>query len=452
MSLRHLIQLRRLSTTRVLHRPALSADYKSKQLWEQRFDCDLLGSDSGLIKVINNKIITGVNLNNLEIDIFINIAAPRSKDISQLQEAVSSLRKFRRTIYANTLLPSTSHALCRLFLDSRRLSSIVSVLERRVEFGIFHDPFSLNLLFDAALEEKNYALGSRLAALIMLQEEFGVNELNDNFALYALAKYTESKTDFADWSQNDASQDPIFEEFDETQAVEIADEPKKEESKKQDDEEDEDDDEKEYVRVPFLRNPYSDNHFDLKDPRLICGKSLSMLGFQHLQNKNDEIRRLGSKCKLAGDILQAHWSEAQAELTNCVKTKVAASSLYTDTLKHYIENLNQLENKPGDTDRKSLMTGLDKISSGGKSLSEEAELRHEQLRDLEKQDIERMKSDMEVWSKARIAIHQMEHDMKRRKELVAEIKAKKEELKLREQYLYFYDNLKKTNLTRIEYE
>lgn len=453
MSLRHLNLLRRFSTTQAFCRPKLSADYKSIQLWETRLNCNLLGADSNLIKTINNKIISGVDLNNLEIDVFINIASPRTDDIAQLQEAISNLRRSRKTIYANNLLPSTSHALCRLFINSGRFTSLINVLERRVEFGIFHDPFALNLLFDVALEQGDYALGSRLSTLIMLQEEFGFSQLNDNFALYSLGKYTESKTDFLDWCPHDASQDPIFEEFDALQ--DSISGQKDEETKKADDYDDgdEDEDEKEYIRVPFLRNEYFDNHFDLIEPRLKCGKTLSMLGMHYLGCQDDKTKKLGMKCRLLGHILQGSWSEAQAELNGCMKSEVTANSLYTDTIKHYLTNLNSLVEEPEVTVKKSLMIGLDNLStSGGLSLSEESEQIHESLRDIEKQDIQKMKSDLEDWSRARLAFRQAQDDFVKRNELIAEIKRKKEELKLREQYLYFYDNLKSKNLMRIEYD
>lgn len=452
MSLRYLILSRSLSTSRVLHRPKLSAAYKSKQLWDSRFNCNLLGSDSTLIKIINNKITSGVDLTNLEIDVFINIAAPKSNDVSQLQEAVTSLRRFRKTINANTLLPSTAHATCRLFLDTGRLTSLVNLLERRTEFGIFPDAFSLNLLFDRALEEENYAIAARLGALIMLQEEFGLNKLNDNFALYSVGKYIESKTDFSDWLKDKLSEDDaIFTEFNQSQdAAESADKSKKvEEKSEQVDEDEEEEEEAEYIRIPFLRNPYFDNHFDLTNPRSICGKTLSMLG-QYLSSEND-AQNLATKCKLVGSILEGRWSEALTELDACKKFAIPSNQTLNDALAFYTVNLHDIQTKPSDSEKESILNGLGRLPKDGKTLSEEAEVRHETLRDFEKEDIEQLRTSLENWSTARHKVKKMKDDIEDRKKLIDEIRAKKEELKLKEQYLYFYDNLKKSNLTRIEY-
>jgi small subunit ribosomal protein S27 len=451
-NLKHLYsQLRRLSTCRIHYRPTLGTDYRSKNLWEDRFNCDLLGNDQNIIKTINTKILSGVELNNLEVDVFINIAASRQGETAQLSEAARTLAQFRRSLSAHTLLPSTSHAVCRLFLDSGRIESLVRLLEKRVEYGVFPDPFILNILFDSALEKDNLALASRLASLIMLQEEFGMNDLNDNFALYSVSRYIESLTDFNDWIESVQTPDPILEpekyEQHQVDSKEKENNMDKVGGDEEDDEEDEED--AEYIRIPFLRNAWHDKHFDLTNPREICGKTLLMLG-RHLDGRLKETN-LGARCMFLGNILQANWLEAIKSLSTCKQSKVPFDQSFREAARFYLENLHQLEG-PDETDKKSILKGLEESPQAQLSISQEAEQRHAKLRDLEQTGIEELRRDIQLWSEIRHRTKRARDSFEERQKLIAEIKAKKEELKEREQYLYFYDDLKRRNLTRIEYD
>lgn len=445
MQLRQLLLLRNFSTARVLNRPSLSAQYKSKQLWNERFNCRVLSGDMDLIKAINSKILVGSELNNLEVDIFINIAQPRTGEIVQLQEAVNALKKFRRSLSAHTLLPSTSHATCRLFLDSQKPLSLVNLLEDRIKYGIFPDAFSFNLIFDETLERNDYALASRVAALIMLQEEFGTNQISDKLALYSVAKYIESKTNFTDWNKQGVANDPVFTGQDQTN-TEVKQE-EKTEAKKDEEEEEQEEEDAEYVRIPFLRNPYFDNHFDLTNPRVICGKTLSSIGFHLIQLSDQE---LGNKCRLIGDILQGKWCEAKEILDRCVQSNSKTGSI-KELSKFYVENLHEVD-APNEDLKRSLLSGLDLLSDEGVSISKQVEHGCANFKELEEQDVTQLKANLVEWSELRIATKEAKDRLEEKKKLIEEIKAKKEELKLREQYLYFYDNLKKTNLTRIEYD
>lgn len=416
----------------------MSEEYKSKKLWDDRFNCKMLSGDVNTIKAINNKIMTNTELNNLEVDIFINVAAPRPDEIAQLQETVKVLKQFRRTVHCHTLMPSTAHATCRLFIDSDRVPSLVSLLENRVDHGIFPDPFCLNLVLDELLEAGQYALAARSAALIMLQEEFGLNRISDILALYSVAKYIESKTDFNDWLEQNAPKDPIFLDPDQPEpAANKTDEQKEE----QDAEEDEDD--AEYIRIPWLRNPYTDNHFDLDKPRLICGKTLSMVAWQLSPEP-------ANKCQLLGSILQGKWNEANEALNKCIKANTKMGPL-KDLSKFYLEELHDIEG-PSEDHKRQLIDLIDKLPDGGQNISDDAEQIFTSLKDIETQDIDQLRSSLNEWSELRHKVKTEKENRDARLKLIEEIRAKKEELKAKEQYLYFYDNLKKSNLKRIEYK
>lgn len=448
MTLRQLILLRRFSTSRTLARPALSAEYKSIDSWDARFNCPML-NDVPTIRSINSKILNNSELDNVEVDIFINIAAPKIEDIAHLQETVKILKNFRRSLRAHTMLPSSHHAACRLFIDSKRLPSLITMLENRVDFGIFPDAFALNLIFDEALEQGKLSLASRAAALIMLQEEFGINKISDRFALYSTAKYIESKTDFDDWSASNLENDPIFNASLQPGVVQDnLEEQEKSAKQEEEGEEDEEEEDAEYRRIPFLRNPYFDNHFDLTNPRAICGKTLSMIGIQLTYEKADE---LANKCLLLGSILQGRWLEAKNVIEKSVQTSLAIDASTKELSQHYITKLHDVE-VPDEVMRSSLLSGLEKLSHNSKyTISEQVKSEFTDMKDLEQQDISWMKRMPDEWSKARINMLKAMQEVEERKRLFEEIRSKKEELKKREQFLFFYDELKKRRLTRIDY-
>lgn len=450
MSLTNLVIIRKLSFFPTLLRPALSASYKSQTTWNERFKCGLLSNDEDLIKSINNKILSDIELNNLELDVFLNISSPRTDDIVQLQESAKLLRKFRKSLISHRLLPSSSHATCRLFLYSDKINSLVSMMENRVEYGIFPDHIMTNILLDSAIESENYLLGSRIAALVMLQEEFGINKITDALSLYTTIKYIESCTNFEDWSMTHHATDPVLNETDVvTESIDSntdgnVDEPNDNENAG-DDDDDEEEEDAEYIRVPWLRNPYFDNHFDVKSPRIICGKTLTSLVLA-LDESDQEITL---KVSLLASILQAKWQEAQNIVNKCTDAKISLGPL-KGLLEHYIGNLQDLD-KPDDQLLENLISSIKDIQGESSKLSELIENKCD-MQDQEVRDIKQLQDDIVSWSNLRQNTLKMLKDSYERRRLVEEVRARKEELRRKEQFLYFYDNLKKSNVTRLQYD
>lgn len=441
MSLPSLIILRRLCTSGALRRSVLSPEYKSQTLWDERFNCKLLSGDENMIRTINSKIVVGNELNNLEMDIFINIAIPDAGELEQLRESAGALRKFRRTLNAHTMLPSTPHAVCRLFLYSQRLHSIVNLLENRVDYGVFPDPFAMNLLLDEALDNNDFLLATRLAVLVMLQEEFSLNPITDRLSLLAVTKYIELKTNFEDWvvQPDDPALEPVEQSSQEVEKKEI-------DSKKKDDDDDDDGEEDvEYIRVPFLRNPYFDNHFDLKNPRILCGKVFSALGKTFMKDEQE----LGTQCTLLGSILQGRWSDAAKISADCIKNDIRLGSIKS-LCEFYINNLHEVE-VPTEELKSTLVNCLDTFSEAEHSFVELVESKCEALNDFETQDINELRRNFLDWSNQRFSTMRAIEERIARNRLIEEVRAKKEELRKKEDYLYFYDNLRKWRKTRIEY-
>lgn len=464
MSRINLILFRHLSTSQLLRRPKLGVNYKSKELWNQRFNCRLLNGDETIISTINNKIINGSSLDNSELDIFINIATASQNDLAQLQESVKLVRDIRSSLHAHTLLPSTAHALCRLFLDVNRNRTLLTLLEDRIKYGIFPDFFTLNILIDEALEKKDYVSAARLASLVMLQEEFGLNKITDLLSLYSVSKYLESKTNFQNWIKVDEATDPILnselqiESLDDLQTkeennpevqsekVEELKTEKVAEEAQEEEEEEEDEEDAEYVRIPFLRNPYHDGHFDIVNPRLICGKTLKLYSL----TPNPISEKLATSCSILGQIIEGKWSEAATALDKVSKSGQELANI-KETAEYYIENLHGL-NAPTEDEKKSILDKLQKIPNDGKLMSQMLESNLIDWDQHENEDIQNFKSNLEEWSSLRQASRDRVEKKQMREQLLAEIEAKKKELREKEQYLYFYDNLRKSRYTRIMYD
>lgn len=414
-------------------------------------------NDTAFVKSINSKIVMNNDLSSVEVDVFVNIAAAKQDDHSILEEVAKILKRFRRSLSSHTLFVSSHHAVCRLFLESEQLPSLVNLLENRVDFGIFPDAYATNLIFDRALESNQLPLAARTAALMMLQEEFGLSKLSDRFALYSTAKYIESKTNFEDWITRRMQEDPILVGEEAAKLAQAgqsaAEEKRKKEEAEGGGEDDEEEDDSEYHRVPFLRNPYFDNHFDLTNPRAICGKTLTLLGM-HLER--EQLSELALKCQILGNILHGQWSDAVAVMKKGVQSKLALDRSVSDLSMYYMENLHGVD-APNDEHKKSLESNLKTLSSKtpttATSISELAEEQFGLIKqDLEKIDIDWMKRIIGDWSKHRLSMIELIREVEKRKKLIEEIKQKKQELKTREDILYFYDKLRNSRLTRVEYD
>lgn len=447
MSFTTLIAVRRLCTSRSLLRPALSANYKSQSIWNERLSCNLLSNDEHMVKNINNKILSNNSLNHLELDIFLNITTPRTDDVVHLQESARLIRNFRKSLLSHLLLPSSSHATCRVFLYSNQLHSLTALLEDRVNYGIFPDYIITNILLDAAIEREDFSLASRIAALVMFQEDFGCNKITDALSLYSLSSYSETLPDFTSFKVNDLSADIILnpQESMLSEDGETGAETKSQDDTADADVEEEDENDAEYIRVPWLRNPYFDDHFDIKDPRVICGRTLLALSRAYM---NSDLE-LSLKSSLLGNVLSGKWQDAIQVSKQCETSSIKLGPM-TKVLEHFINNLHGLES-PGNQSMESLSSSIKKLEGESESLSVLVDKRFESQHQ-EDLDIDQLKKNLSAWSRLRQEALTRLREQEEKKRIVDEIKRKKEDLKRKEQFLYFYDNLKKSSLTRIEYD
>lgn len=257
-------------------RSFLTDAYKCNEVWRKRLDCSVLqkvNPEELYYKLSSMLDNDSKQISSVDLDIFANSLT----DKSYTDELEDLTHRFRLSAQAGTLLPSTHHAVIRLFLESGEVSNLIKILKARLDYGIFPDYYLCNLLMDTFLKENNFKYAAVIASNQMLQEEFD-NDITKSMGLYSCLKYITNPTD-----------------WEETSTV-------NEEQKKED--VDDDDDEIKRVRVDFIRNPYFDDHFDLTDGDHLVGKTMLAI------IKNDNTI-LGDSFKAIGLAYYNQWNKLE---------------------------------------------------------------------------------------------------------------------------------------------
>lgn len=441
---------RLLSTCGVKMVPLLSTNYGADDKWLARLETELLRKvePNKYFSDLLNRLNNGASLFATDLDIFVNVARPGE----HLEECVYLIRQLRRSSKANTVLPSTHHAICRLFIDSDRLAALVTMLEARVTYGLFPDSYAINLILDSAIDKQLYPLAARVVSTVMLQEEFGLNAITDQLAFYSLIKYIGMDKDFNDWTDTGGSigLDEILGGIaDQSSSVtqKKIDDTKEEEDKKEEEQNNDDDEEEyEYVRVPFLRNEYFDNHFDLKEPRQLFGKSLAALG-RHIK---DDI--CNKNAQLLGNVIFGSLEKATDVLESMNKQSIQLAADTLDRCRYYVDNLHTLDapSEPLKNQFVAMLDKVDKTQISERSLENLADDMAARIKEMD--DSQQLVKMMDEWTNERSLRIKSQMDNILKLKRIQEIKQKKKELEDKEKYLYFYDNLNRKKVDRIRYE
>jgi small subunit ribosomal protein S27 len=178
------------------------------------------------------------------------------------------------------MLDSSQHAFVRI--SQNNIETLFSVLNSRLEYGVFLDYYTANFLMDKFIKDKNFMLAARIATLQMLQEDFN-HPITKYLSVYSCYKFLDSLETFIDL----IPPAPV-----ETEVVAQAPVKKKkvEEIKK---------------RVGYLRNPYHDDHFDIKNTNHLVGKTFLYLA-EEVQ-KDDQV--LANSLNILGYALYEKYEE-----------------------------------------------------------------------------------------------------------------------------------------------
>lgn len=233
--------LNKIAYTRYLkinRRTFLSQAYYCQEVWDHRLNNPVLQklNFEELYYEIDQRFQKTRQISAVDVDIFVNAVTDSSYD----DEILDVVHKLRLSADTGNTLESTPHAVIRMLTAHGNKNSLLEAIDDRLNYGIFLDFYTANLLLDTYWKNKDFTSGARVASQLMLQEDFK-HPLCKSFSLlhcYNFLLHPE------EWPEHPKPEEP------------------EEEVK---------------VRVKFLRNPYFDDHFDLTDPYQIVGKTLAML-------------------------------------------------------------------------------------------------------------------------------------------------------------------------------
>lgn len=270
-------------------RKYLSSAFSCEDAWNKRLESPLIKKINvpDMFFEIEHQFLHFGKANGIDIDLFANAVT----DDTHLDEIQDVIHKLRLSPEATSLLQSTQHALIRMMMSFGSMDELIRVLDDRLNYGIFMDNYVCILLLNKSLKDKNFRDAARIATIQMLQEDFS-HPIVNYMSLFACYKYL---LDPVPWApEQPEPEKPIKENYDE------------------------DEEEEEIrLRVRYIRNPYFDDHFDLKKPSHLIGKTFWLIG-----NEIPDV--LGRSYSLMGFALHEKW----------------------DKLKNYINFLLQSDNKP----------------------------------------------------------------------------------------------------------
>lgn len=259
------------------------------------------------------------------------------------------------------------------------------------------------------LQHQDYTAAARVAAYLMHQEDFGP-PLTQALVLASCYQYAITK-DNQPWE-------------DYTPKVE---EPEEEV----------------LLRVRYLRNPYFDDHFDLKEPNHLVGKTLAwaspLVG-----------GLVGRSCEVLGWALYSKWQELEAALDRLRIGKEPIAASVVSQVKSLIENIDDGEV------REQLISALARVEAAETGvveldlLSAITQLAQDAAKEAEPLDIKAQEENYRRWEKQRMEEYQNQVEEYRKNELVAEIEQKKKDLTEREEVIFFFDHKEKVAMMQPE--
>jgi len=404
----------------------LSKFYPCDDDWSSCKQCSALQKTDSFefISEVRKKYIGGSLATAVDVDIAVNCVT----EAEQLDDIKLLLYRLRHTRATADTLDSTHHAVARNFLKFDRLKELMQLLADPINYGIFLDNFAANILMDGLIGRKDYQSAAKIAAHMMREENFS-NRLTCFLSLYSCLMWLKNRNPEIPW---------------EVESVEIP----KTGAEKQPQE-----DEEFIIKIPWLKIPHFDDHFDIFEPNALIGKTIHWMAEPFLpsdlaqnfifiglglRKKFSDLNRILSetvskKRKIfqnTAALLAASLEDRPQTQKNDKDAKVPAPG---EKIPEIDENLKKL---------KMLLSELENYDMIVKKNVEDSLLEQLQseLPNLEKKDIDAQKATYQNWHKLREDKLRSQILTFLKEERLRAINAEKEKLKEQEELLYFFEN------------
>lgn len=264
----------------------LTNEYQCNSAWNNQISSTVLSKVNlhDFFNTVDQTYATKGVISAIDVDVFANSV----KEPVYLDELKELLHKLRLSAETGNTLDSTLHATVRNYIEFGNIEELIQILKDPLNYGVFLDEYTANILLNKLLVSQNYEQAADVASVVMLQEDFS-NDITCTLCQYACYKYISGYT-----------------------VPELApteEKPKKVEELK--------------IRVKFLRNPYYDDHFDIKDTLTASGKTLAWISEKTSNNLNNNLQIIGLFVFKKYDKLLA--------LCEAV-SKIPSSKIYTEVI------------------------------------------------------------------------------------------------------------------------